>query len=119
MGQVNESSAVCNSCGEPWDINHVGLCPKCGKGKKLIKINLQGTLSFKGSLDRTWRQEYYKTNKCFRNIIISIAILALFLCLVLSGIIGLLVGLAISVLSYILSPYAITKIFKTKEWDAK
>jgi hypothetical protein len=119
MGQVNESPAVCNSCGETWDINHVGLCPKCGKGTKLIKINLQGSISFKGSLDRMWRQEYYKANKCVRNINIGITILAPFLGLALSGIIGVIAGLAFGVLSYILSPYAITKTFKTKEWDAK
>jgi len=86
---------------------------------KLKKINLQGKLSFKGSLNRMWRQEYYKKNKFVWIINISIAILALLLGLVLSEIIGFIAGLAFGVLNYILSPYAITKIFKTKEWDEK
>jgi len=118
MGQVNESPAVCNSCGEPWDINHVGLCPKCGKGKKLIKINFKEFINFKGSLDITGRREFYKTNKLIYGFNISIIVLSLLIGL-LFGIFGSFISFIISLLIYIFVPPAITKIREIKNWKIK
>ncbi len=119
MGEVTKMSAVCKACGYPLDINHVGPCPKCGKTGKFAKVEIQGTLSFKGSLDLARRREFYETNKRVRNIIIGITILSPFLGLLLSGIVGLLVGLAIGSLSYFLSPYAVTKVREIEHWKMR
>lgn len=119
INKEKERIVLCKSCGETWDINQSVVCPKCGKSEKLTKVNLQGHLTFIGSLNRKWRQEYYKKNKCTRNINIIIAFLFPFLgYFFFSRIVGLIVGLALGVLNYILSPYVITKI-SNKEWDAK
>jgi hypothetical protein len=116
MGQVNKGPVVCNSCGEPWDINHVGLCPKCGKGKKLIKINIQEKINFKDSLSIIGIKEFYKTNKRIFELNIFIIILC-FLIGLSFGIIGSFVGFIASLLIYIFVPTAITKI--REKWKIK
>jgi len=55
-------------------------------------------------------REFYETNKTVRNVVIAITILSPFVGLVLSGIVGLLFGLAVGIISYFISPYALTKI---------
>ena len=114
MGKVIISPAVCNYCGETWDINHVGLCPKCGKGSKLIKLNIQNIINFKGSISLT---EFYKTNK------LILLFNAIFI--VLSGLIGLispLVGIImiiIALLHLFYGPSAITIIRENRKWKIK
>jgi hypothetical protein len=118
MEQVSESPAICNFCGELWDINHVGLCPKFGKGKKLININCQETINIKDSVEITGRREFYKTNKLIYGINVGIIVLCLLIGL-LFGIIGSFISFIISLLIYIFAPPAITKIRKIINWKIK
>jgi hypothetical protein len=118
MGQVNVSPAVCNYCGEPWDTSHVGLCLKCGKGKKLNKINIQEKINFKGYLDITGRREFYKTNKLIYGINIGIIVLSLLIGLFF-GFLGSFIGFIGSLLIYVFAPPAITKIREIKNWKIK
>lgn len=118
MGQVNVGPAVCNYCGEPWDINHVGLCLKCGKGKKHITINCQENINIKDSLDITGRREFYKTNKLIYGINVGIIVLSLLIGLFF-GFFGGFISFIISLLVYIFVPSATTKIREIKNWKIK
>jgi len=114
MKQVHGRPNVCNSCGETLNVNHVGPCPKCGAGNKLIKKNLQGSLSFTGSLSISYIKEFYKTHRKILIIQICIDILISIIGYILSGLIWTLVCLAISVLIIFLFPYIENEITKPR-----
>ena len=119
MGQVSVSPAVCNYCGEPWDTNHVGLCPKCGKGRGHITINHhENIINIKDSLDITGRREFYKTNKLIYGINVGIIVLSLLTGLFF-GFFGSFISFIISLLIYVFAPPAITKVREIKNWKIK
>lgn len=115
----SKMSVQCKRCGSPLDLNHSGPCPKCGQVGKAIKIEISETLELKDSLSIARRREFYETNKPVKNIIIAITILSPCIGLVLSGFVGFLVGLAVGVFSYFLSPYAVIKVRDKERWNVK
>ena len=80
-----------------------------GKEEKTVKLTLQDTITVHSSLSWETRKEYYQKHREALAVVISIAILSPFLGLVLLGPLGVVVGLALSGLSYYLGPKAITK----------
>jgi len=114
MGKVNVSPAVCNYCGETWDINNVGLCLKCGKGSKLIKLNIQNIINFKGSLSL---REFYKTNKLIHLFNVIFIVLSGLIALI-SPLVGIIM-IIITLLHYFYAPSAITIIRENRNWKIK
>jgi len=115
MGKVIKSPAVCNYCGETWDINNVGLCPKCGKGSKLIKLNIQNIINFKGSLSL---REFYKTHKLIH--VLNISFIVLFWLIgSIFGPLGSIISLIIPLLNYFYGPSTITIIRENRNWKIK
>jgi hypothetical protein len=116
MGKVIKSPAVCNYCGETWDINNVGLCPKCGKGSKLIKLNIQNVIFFKGSISLV---EFYNNNKLILIFNISIIAITCLISLIFAEPFVTIICSIISFLYLIYGPSAITIIRENKKWKLK
>ncbi len=56
------------------------------------------------------RREFYEKNPKIKFVVLTIAVLSPFLGLLVSGVVGLTIGLLLSLISYLLSPRAVTKI---------
>jgi hypothetical protein len=91
-----------------------------GKNTKLYKKNLEGEVSFRGSLGISYITKYYRTNPKLLIINISIAIIISFLGYTYSGLAWTLILLAISILVILLIPSAKTNLIdKIKNWKKK
>ena len=89
------------------------------KSTKLYKKNLEGNISFIGSLSISYIKEYYKTNLKLLIIELCITILMSFLGYILSGLLWTLIILAISILIVLLIPSVKTQFIKTRNWKIK
>lgn len=115
MGKVIKSPAVCDYCGEAWDINNVGLCPKCGKGSKLIRLNIQNIINLKGSLSL---RKFYKNNKLIHAFNISFIVLSSLIGSIF-GPLGIIISIIIPLLIYFYGPTTITIIRENRNWKIK
>ena len=105
-----EIKVTCKWCGELLPLNHTGPCPKCGKKGCNILITHRKTIVIKDSVEWESRREFFEENPKIKWIIVAITIGSPFLGLFLRGLIGIIIGLVISIVSYILGPYAIIKV---------
>ena len=103
-------SLKCSSCGHVLPLDHSGTCPRCGDVRKTCDIHLDGTLSFKGTLHWQSMREYYEKHPVQLAVMIVLTIVSSFLGLVLTGWIGVAVGLLIGVIAYLIGPLASTKV---------
>jgi hypothetical protein len=107
--------ATCKNCGQDLPVEHVGCCPSCGKEGKIIKMTIHESLGIKESLNWETRKEYYLKHKGTLRTVIAIAVISPFLGLILVGPVGVIVGLVLGGISYLLGPRALTKVIeKTK-----
>ena len=119
MKQVHGRPNVCNSCGETLNVNHVGPCPKCGKSNKFINKNLEGGLSFMGSLSISYTKKFYKTNRKILIALICIEFIFTFVTYIFYGPVSTLICLSISVLIIYLFPSVKNEITKIENWMIK
>jgi len=110
-------STRCSACGEALPLNFVGPCPKCGDTRKTQDKNIEGTLRFSGSLGWQRTHEYYERHPILLPLVLAISIGSPFLGLILAGWIGVVVGLVIAVVTFILGLRAVTNVREIRQWD--
>jgi hypothetical protein len=108
------SRLYCMYCGETLPNDHKGTCPNCGKEGGSAKV--EGTMGFGTGHQETATSvtEYLKKNQLLFVILLVITLGAPILGFFVSGFFGLLAGLALGLLCFFLSPYAIMKIRDTR-----
>jgi hypothetical protein len=105
---------TCKWCGSPLSTTHTGPCPKCGKEGKRGTINAKETIGVKDSLKWESRREFNERNPKINLLIIVITFGSPLLGFFLYGLVGVIIGFFFGVLSYWLSPLAITKVREVK-----
>lgn len=88
----------------------MGPCPKCGKTGKIMKKELVERLTFTDHMTRKSRREFFDENPLIKWLIYILSFGSPFLGYFLQREIGVLIGLFISFISYLLGPYAVIKI---------
>ena len=114
METVSQSSR-CSACGESWPLNHLGPCPKCGDTRKVYDVHTEGSLRLHGSLGWKYIHEYYERHPILLPLVLAITVGSPFLGLVLAGWLGVVVGLVIGVVAFILGLRAVTKVREIRE----
>jgi hypothetical protein len=107
---IEGKKIICRHCNAVLPKNHKGPCPSCGKTGSKILISIKDTLYVSSSSSWEKRREFVKTQPVTHIIIIIISLAAPFLGLIISGWIGVIIGILIAVLLYILGPKALMKI---------
>jgi len=91
----------------------VGPCPKCGKEGREISVVASESIEVSDRIRWVTRREYYQKNPKVLAIVIAITGLAPFLGLFLVGWAGVVAGLVLGGIAYLISPWASTKIIET------
>ena len=110
MKEDGKETATCKWCGTSLSPTHTGPCPKCGKEGKIIAVEINKTIEFKGSLNWERQREFFEKNPKIKWLIIAITLGYPILGSILSGLVGLITGLFLGLLSYLLGPLAVTKV---------
>lgn len=108
----------CANCGESLDpTNMPHLCPKCGSESKNVSITahdvLKVTLCEKVKV--TTIREFYEKNHKALAVVITISIISPFVGLFILGPLGVIAGLVLGLISFLLGPSAVTKVREIKE----
>lgn len=110
MNEDAKVTATCKWCGASLSPTNTGPCPKCGKEGKKIAVEIKETIRLKASLNWERRREFFEANPKIKWLIIAITFGSPSLGLILSGLVGLVIGLSLGLLSYWLGPLAVTKV---------
>lgn len=114
----NAIKATCKICGQDLPLEHVGRCPSCGKEGKIIKLMIHESIGTKESLVWETRKEYYLKHKGALATVIAITVISPLLGLILAGPVGVIVGLVLGGISYLLGPRALTKVIERTKGHA-
>jgi len=110
MGENETATATCRWCGASLSPSHIGPCPKCGKeGKKLVS-KMEETMKIKDAFSWERRREFFEVNRKIKWLIIAITIGSPLVGFIVSGLVGFIIGLILSFISYLLGPFAVTKV---------
>ena len=114
MNKDVKVTVTCKWCGSPLSTTHIGPCPKCGKEGKNGTIEIEETIGVKDSLKWESRREFNEKNPKINLLIILITFGSPLLGFFLYGLVGVIIGFFFGVLSYWLSPLAVTKVREVK-----
>jgi predicted RNA-binding Zn-ribbon protein involved in translation (DUF1610 family) len=114
MGTVNQSTR-CSGCGQPLAPSHAGPCPNCGDTRKTHDVSVRLTAHAHVSFGWQHIHEYYERHRLLLPLVIIVTIGSPFLGLVLAGWAGVLAGLIVSCVTFILGLRAVTKVREMRE----
>jgi hypothetical protein len=100
----------CAQCGNELPFDFKGNCPKCGHNVHALTIIVSEQLQVKEDVAYQTIREFYEKNPAAKWTVISITVLSSVVGLVITGVSGILAGLALGILSYLLGPKAVTKV---------
>jgi hypothetical protein len=111
------SEVQCGKCGRvleesadtPHDLRKP--CPNCGSPTRQFNVTVTAKLELSGSIAWEHIHQYYETNRKALAAAILITVVSLFLGQVVAGFWGLIVGCALSIVSFVVPP-AYTKIIE-------
>jgi uncharacterized oligopeptide transporter (OPT) family protein len=111
MTQETDSDK-CKHCGNPLPPDHDGPCPKCGKKGKVISISVHDFVHVQSVATATLTtiREFYEKNPKPMAVVILITICSSLVGLFIAGILGVLAGLCLGALSFVLGPKAVIKV---------
>ena len=115
MSEKPEATTVCKWCGTPLPLNYSGPCPKCGKEGKIVFLTLKESAPLKYSLNCKVQKEFFEKNSFILCILITITLASSLIGFILSGVIGIIIGIGLGILSLLLGPYAIIKVREIRE----
>jgi hypothetical protein len=104
----------CGNCHEPLAKNHLGPCPKCASAKR-VKVEMNATSHVSASLRYLTTREYWKKHPVLLPIVLVLVLGSPFLGLVWPDWRGVLIGFALSVLSFVLGFFAVTRVRHDRE----
>jgi len=107
-----EKPDICKGCGYKFSYEgeNRSPCPACGCKSRIISASVQDGICLSDSVGWISRREFYEKNQTLFIMIVAITIISPFIGLVLAGIPGIVVGLLLGAVSYILGPHATTKV---------
>jgi len=91
-------------------LDHSGPCPICGDIRKTPDVHFDATLNFKGSMQWQHVREYYEKHPLSLAVVIALTVGSSFLGLVLTGWVGVALGLLIGLIVFLIGPRASTKV---------
>ncbi|MBL7117764.1 MAG: hypothetical protein ISS94_03145 [Candidatus Syntrophoarchaeum sp.] len=106
----NMETKTCTWCGASLSPNHTGPCPECGKEGTLTNLKLTMTMKFKDALNSETRREFFEKNPKIKWVLYAVTFGPPILGLVLTGLVGLVIGFIFGFISYLLGPYAVIKV---------
>ena len=110
MKEDGKETATCKWCGTSLSPTHTGPCPKCGKEGKIIAVEINKTIGFKGSLNWERQREFFEKNPKIMWLTIAITFGSSILGSILSGLVGFVTGFFLGLLSCLLGLLAVTKV---------
>jgi hypothetical protein len=110
MTMRHARSLKCSGCGYVLSLDHSGPCPRCGDIRKTRDVHFDATLSFKGVVHWQHVREYYEKHSIPLAVVIVLTVGSSLLGLVLTGWIGVAVGLLIGLIAFLIGPRAVTKV---------
>jgi len=119
MSEKPEATTVCKWCGTPLPLNYSGPCPKCGKEGRMVFLTLKESVTLKESLKWKVQKEFLEENPKIKWILIAITLVSPLIGLVLSGVIGVIIGIGLGILSLLLGPYAVIKVREIRGGTSK
>jgi hypothetical protein len=107
----------CSGCGLALASDHIGPCPNCGDQRKTHILTLAASFKGEGQLNTKWQhiREYYDKHPVPLTLVLLITFGSPFLGLFLGGLAGVLIGLGVSVVSFLLGLRAVTKVREIRE----
>jgi hypothetical protein len=90
-----------------------------GTLKNTVHMGLFGKLTAAGSLALERRREFSETNKLANAIIIFLSIASLFIAILPMDLLGVILGVVLSVANYFLTPYAVIRVREIDRWHPK
>ena len=114
MNKGVKVTVTCKWCGSSLSLTHTGPCPKCGKEGKKGTVKIKEIIGVKDSLNWESRREFYEENPKIKWLSFVIALGSPCLGFILSGLVGVLVGLFFGLLSLWYGPLAVTKVREIK-----
>ena len=87
-----------------------------GDISRTVEKSFQGTVTFKGSLSLKRRREFLEKRPLTMWLLIVLTFSSPFIGLVLSGWPGMIVGLIIALLAFVLGPYAVMKVVESDRY---
>jgi len=111
MSSTNPARSVkCSGYGYVLSLDHSGPCPRCGDIRKTGDVHFDATLNFKGSMQWQHVREYYEKHPLSLAVVVALTVGSSLLGLVLTGWVGVAVGLLIGLIAFLIGPRAITKV---------
>jgi len=100
----------CAQCSNELPFDFKGNCPNCGYNVHALTISVSEQVAVKENVAYQTIREFYETNPVAKWTVILITVASSAVGLVISGLTGILAGLALGILSYLLGPKAVTKV---------
>ena len=100
----------CTHCSQELEADHTGPCPVCGKSGRSVPIGTAISYESAGSISWSKRKEYLEKSPKIHAIVLALTFGAPFLGFVLSGSIGVFVGIILAAAAYFLGPLAVMKV---------
>lgn len=100
----------CSDCGAVLSDQDRRPCPECGGTARTVRVNIVESVEVADSLSWEKRREYYQKHPVTLATVVVITVGAPFLGLAFIGWTGVLIGLALGIACFWLSPFAITKV---------
>jgi hypothetical protein len=109
MDDMNHSLR-CSDCGCSLPGGERLPCPNCGSTKRAISESI--CLNAHASVSVGWerRREFYESNRTALVVVVAVSLLSPLLGFFIVGITGVLVGLLLACVSYLLGPHATTRV---------
>jgi hypothetical protein len=105
MPSTNPVRAVkCSRCGHALSLDDSGPCPRCGETRKTYDVPFEATLHLQGSLQLTHIREYYENHPLAFAVVVALTVASSLVGLVLTGWIGVAVGLLIGAIGFFVVP---------------
>lgn len=104
------SADRCSHCSVELASDHSGPCPECGKEGKMIYLNLNENVKATDSLLLELSKTYFEKHPVLFPIVTIATIGSPFIGLFLAGWLGVFVGLAISIVCFVLGSKAVIKV---------
>lgn len=103
--------AVCNNCGASVDQSRDEPCPHCGQeAGKRIGVVVSDLLESRDSVSWERRREFWEVNWPWLILVSVISVTSPFIGLMIAGVLGVVVGLLIGVVEFVVGIFAIGRV---------
>jgi len=103
------TTAQCQHCGMELEPTHIDPCPNCGKQGKNVQVVLNEIVHLSDEVLVTKTHEFYAKNFKITVLLILMFVVSPILGLFFGGTTGLVLGVILGGLGFVLSPHAILK----------